>query len=232
MKEIIGIWTMLWLDVRKSLLIFWSILISVVVVLWGVTAAMGDGGNMNMNINTALVIYLAILGAQFFRTNLYYGVSFGATRQQVYTGTISFVFLFALLNALINNAVYFGFSAVFANSSLDITMGNLYELTGYSQTFLSYLGLDLVLVLFVVTLFMLISIVKNQIGPLALYVMAGVFALTIFLPQFHGVWSSMARWIVDASYIGLTGTVLLVVLALLLIPAVFIQKFKVVKTEG
>ncbi|MCD8509926.1 MAG: hypothetical protein LRY73_08720 [Bacillus sp. (in: Bacteria)] len=232
MKEIIGIWTMLWLDVRKSLLIFWSILIGVVVVLWGVAASMGDNGNMNMNLNTALVIYIAILGAQFFRTNLYYGVSFGATRQQVYVGTISFVFLFALLNGVINNIVYFGFREAFSRSPLAINMGNLYELTSFPQTFLSYLGLDLILVLLVVTLFMLFSIVKNQIGPLALYVLAGVFALTVFLPQFNSVWASLGRWVVDASYIGLTGTGLLVVVVLLMVPAAFIRKFKVVRTEG
>ncbi|ADU29267.1 hypothetical protein [Evansella cellulosilytica] len=230
MKEIKGVWKFLWLDLKRSLLIFWTILFSLIMfgIIISVTVPMD--GFINWNTNIPVIIYLTIIGTHLFRNSLQYGAAFGSTRRHLYIGLTTFLLMMTIFNALVHNIFFFSVDALTANIDT-MLVHSMLEYSNIEATFFLFTAADFAVFTLFMSLSFILSIVWHQLGTIPLYIVSAGFAFLVILPTFHPFWVELFNWYTTATFINLVGPLILIAVVLLLLPFPFVRRIHLFKRE-
>ncbi|MFA9559211.1 hypothetical protein ACERII_18025 [Evansella sp. AB-rgal1] len=226
MKELKGLWKILWLDIRRSYSIFWSILLFFVILGIGISISFPQG-EVSWNMDGAVLIYQIVIGAMLFRIAFDYGSTFGSTRKLMYVGVVSFLFILSLVSAFLLNALYFLLQPLLSVLDVNMELNSLLHMSTISENFFGYLLILFTIYVFSSTVSMLLSILKQQVGAIALYGTAGIFALTVILPAVNTYWVDLFYWFSRAPLLNMFLWILLVSVVLLCIPVPFVRQFQI-----
>jgi len=79
-----GVWLILWIEFRRSYAIFWTILLSFMILgaMLSYSFLSESEVIMNWNTNFAVMVYLTITGALLIKSGIQYGVAMGGESRQ------------------------------------------------------------------------------------------------------------------------------------------------------
>ncbi|WP_096439939.1 hypothetical protein [Alteribacter populi] len=227
MNEVIGIWRIIWLEMKQSFVIFWSILIG--------TTLLGLLGTVIFQLeeiifvtNVPLYIYFTIIGAQLFRLALTYGTSFGSTRTQFYIGAITGGAFLVLLGSAIHALVYLGLNTLAFTfvPAFEIKHFFPFLLTMGDGVFPNFL-VDSLFSLMVLSIGCFFSTLYYRYGSLPLYLSGAFLVLTGVFPVTHQYWQNFFRFLYTSSLFEVLSAFFIIALVAFLIPLMFIRKFNI-----
>ncbi|MDG5786279.1 hypothetical protein QA612_02170 [Evansella sp. AB-P1] len=231
MKELKGVWKILSLEISRSTLIFWSILLFFLLLGIMFSVFIPFPGVMNWNTNVPVMIFLIITGARMFKVCLLYGSSFGCTRKNIYIGAVTFLTILSLISAIVHNVVFSSFSYFLETMEISMFINNVIEFANIQTNFFIFLLMDFAIFMFFASISYILSIIWHQIGTIPLYGILGVFLLSVLLPTMHPYWRDLGLWIYDASYLSLVSLLLLCSVILLSFPYFFTKQIKIFSRE-
>ncbi len=181
LKDLKAIIYFLAIDTRFSLIVFWSILLASLGVMY-VTALLFD---TQMFVSTSMAIYIfsAITGFLMTKEDFPYCIKMGATRNQFVIGSFVYTVGLALMMSLFHVVVYQFFSwLIVVGNIADFSMVHLVEVTSLSPAWYNLFLIDaLVCFLFVSTGFLLSSIFY-RLGLIGGITTIAVFIISLIIP--------------------------------------------------
>ncbi|NKF07613.1 hypothetical protein J1C67_10700 [Clostridium gasigenes] len=117
-------------SVKKSMIIYYSIFISVLIVMSYLQKHYRDGNIVSSGIEISTVIFLFVIGLNYFKENFYFSQSNNISRKTYFKGTILSILIIAAIASL-----------------LDVIINRVYNLftkspTGYDMIFTSFRDLE------------------------------------------------------------------------------------------
>ncbi|TMW71056.1 hypothetical protein [Alteribacter natronophilus] len=203
MKEQRGIWQIIWIEMSKSFVWFWSILLGFIVL--GIALSMiYEPSEVIFQTNAAMYIYFAVIGAQLFKLGLNYGSTMGSTRHQLYTGVVLSALVLAAIGTAIHSVVYYSFGPLAQGLTSGMDLIHLLGLLPVEETVFTVILFDFSTSLMALGLSFAFSILYYKYGGLPLMIAGGVVALSVmYSPIRNSFWGEIVSWIMTGGAVEL-----------------------------
>lgn len=183
-RQVKGLLYFYWTDLQFSLLVFWSILLSMLVMTISIMYIFPTIGYMSFSLTTPIYFYCGIIGFLMARQTVPYSIKLGATRKNIYLSMgIFFVCLTAtksILAALITEFV----EKLVIRERMSFEFVHL--MIFHDNTFLNRVYSDFLLLLFLTTFMYLISLMFYRMGLLYGGFVSGVVIVFLMYMIFAG----------------------------------------------
>ncbi|GAA0371055.1 hypothetical protein [Bacillus horti] len=201
MQNIKGVMTLHWIDLRKSLVIFWSILILFTLVALLFTLTVGNRSIM-MSGNIAAYVYLGITGFISIREIFSYALGFGSTRKNYMIGTFYTFTILAFFMTILQSIYHhfgewlFGFFGVAPSveerKSIFLSM---YSFVEGDTSFLLIFLLDFFLALLILIVGHFIGSLLFRFGSFITLSLIGLIVVSAITPGVNSIWVNMFEYL-------------------------------------
>lgn len=169
------------LDIRNSLTIFWTILISCMALSFGIQFT--TGGNMTVSSSAAVYIFSAIAGFMTVKETYPFSIKRGATRKNYYVATSLFLLMLAMFMAAAHTLLIMvieGMGSMMVNGNFKIYY--MAKFLGHENLYLVNFFIDGALSFFLLSGFFLLGSLFYRFGLLGGYAAIGLGAVLLFIP--------------------------------------------------
>ncbi|WP_416149047.1 hypothetical protein ACM26V_22720 [Salipaludibacillus sp. HK11] len=224
-----GIWLILWIEFRRSYVIFWTIILSFMMLgaMLSYTFLSESEVIMNWNTNFAVMVYLTITGAFLIKSGIHYGVAMGASRVKMYFAICIFMLCIATISAFIDVGIYFASNAVFHSLGILFEVNSLFDFIVVEKNVVNYTSLNFALFSLTLSVSLLISLLKYHFGSIFLYLLGGVLALSIFIPAMNAYWIELGMWVYESDVLTIFVGVIFTSIIIFCLPLLLIKKINV-----
>ncbi|MFK3935894.1 DUF4052 family protein [Alkalihalobacillus sp. NPDC078783] len=169
-------------ELVKSITIFWSILLTIIVASYLIAFFVGVP-DMFVVTNAPIIVFVAITAFRLVKEDLDYSIHLGLTRNQFTLGSMVYILGMSVLFNLVHQIVLF-IAATLQGSVLrdTLTFMSWSSILNIETSFFVDFGLDLLLTILVGFLLFFLASLLNRFGQLALYIVALVFVLALIIP--------------------------------------------------
>ncbi|WP_026688904.1 hypothetical protein [Alteribacter aurantiacus] len=218
MREVIGLWHMVWLEMRSSFLYFFAILFGVVSI--GIVyTAINQSDQVFFQTNAAVYLYFAIIGSYLYRLVLTYGSSFGATRKQLYIGVVASAVVLSVLGAFIHTVVFLGLEQLTLWQAEEMNLSHFTAFMAGEQTVLIMFAVDMAMLIMIMSLGFAASVIHYRFGLVSLIIGGGVIGLSVIIPEVReAIWLNVFNIFLVRGIWEITGAVLAVAVAGFVLP--------------
>ncbi|MBM7097568.1 hypothetical protein JSY36_17680 [Bacillus sp. H-16] len=231
MRELMGVWRIVWIEMSKSFIYFWAILFGIV-GLGILYTAVYQSDQVIFQTNAAVYVYFVVIGSQLFRLALTYGSSFGATRKQIYKGAVGSAVVLALLGSLIHTLVYLALDALTRWQAEEMSLAHITEFMTADPTVFTMYAVDVSFILMVTALGFSVSVLYYRFGPISLMIIGGLVALSAIIPDAReAVWMKLFNGLAESSLWETTGVVLIVAAVAFAGPYLMVRQFNIYLKE-
>lgn len=190
--ELKGILYYLAVNTRHSLIVFWSILLSILVVTLLLTSLFTT--TVFINVSSPIYVYSAIMGFITVKLSIPYLVKVGAVRKTLFIGIGIYFTCLALFNVLIVNTLMYLFS-LFNNEKLNsiftfhyvstdneaIPFNHLVDLIGITNTWGTRIIIDVAIVLLLISLLYIQGLIHYRYGIVGSVGTMGVMVIFLII---------------------------------------------------
>jgi len=181
-KQIKGLLYFLAMEVRYSLMIFWSILLSILVV--GLTISyflLGvEDGRLYFALSFCLYIYGAIYGFQTVKESIPFALKMGATRKNIYISIGFFFLLLAFAKAFFVNTIQSVTLYLIDITNLH-TFRMLHPAFFLTDNWLNRFIIDMSIIFFCLSFMFIIGLLFYRYGLLGGGIFIGILAIALLL---------------------------------------------------
>lgn len=182
MNQIKSLIYVMYPEVLKSLIIFWSIMAAILASGY-VIATLSSTTEVFLIMWPFFLVWLSITSFQLVKTDFHYALKLGATRNQFLGACLVLLILVILIGEgihLLYLNLFPEISSLFGLQSVTLVHWGI-VLPELSTGLV--LGYDLILGLLFSTMFFAIASIKHQYGKLPVFVFLGVLAVLILIPR-------------------------------------------------
>lgn len=182
MRQCRGILLFEMLDMRNSLIIFWTILVTCMALSFGIQLSIG--GNMTVSSGIAVYIFSAIAGFLTVKETYPFSIKMGATRKNYYGSTSLFLLILAMFMAAGHTLLIMVLEGV--NSSLSRADLNIFffaKILGTENLYLLNFYIDAAICFFLLSSFFLLGSLFYRFGLIGGYAAVGFAAVLMFIPS-------------------------------------------------
>lgn len=231
-RQIKGLLYFYFTDMRRSLLIFWSILLSIVLFILLIAFLLRDvnDGFMTISLTVPIYIYCSILGFTTVKESIPFSIKMGATRKNIF---VSLGILFAGLSVL-NAVVASTLQSIIESIVTSIGVENFYfihVLYFLNNTWLNRVIVDTSILFFSLAIFFILGLLFYKYGTLGGGVTLGLFALSILLGHYQGWLTSFFIDVFQSFSMVLFYQILLIGIIVYCISIVLLRKITTVKIK-
>ncbi len=217
------------MDLRYSLMIFWTILLGILVIslafAYFLTGVEGDT-NFVFFLNVPMYVYAGILGYLTVRDFVPFSIKMGATRKNMFIAIGIFIFLISVFKSLLGAVVQELVEAFNAFAGIDIFtflhFAHLLENNWYTRMLI-----DTAMIFFFFMVMLLIRLLLHRFGLLGAGSVLGVLAVLLLLAVARGWIFDFFRELFAAFEIVIFYQVFGIGLILYLISFIFIKRIEV-----
>lgn len=199
-RQIKGLLYFFMTDIRYSLLIFWTILMSILVVSLSIAYVLKDmeNGFMTLSLTGPIYVYCAILGFLTVKEAIPFSIKMGATRKNLFVSLGIFFFGLSTVLAIVANIIQV--IVELFNKMIGLDLYNFIHITYFmDETWLTRVIIDISIMFFFLSLLFTIGLLfykyglaggGSVIGLLALIIITGVaqgWLIDFFIHIFHGL---------------------------------------------
>ncbi|MGP1910318.1 hypothetical protein ACTSEZ_19335 [Metabacillus sp. JX24] len=169
------------LDIRNSLVIFWSILVASMALSFGIQFS--TGGNLTVSSGMAVYIFSSIAGFLTVKETYPTSIKMGATRRNYYVTTSLFLLMLALFMAASHTVMIIVLEALEGFGPGEF---KLYYLSMVLESDLPYLTnfyVDTAVCFFLQAMFFILGSIFYRFGLLGGYAAIGLAAVLLFIPS-------------------------------------------------
>src|SRR5690625_5093916 len=90
-------------DIRYSLMVFWTILMSILLITWTIAYFLKDveGGFMTLSLTGPMYVYCGIVGLLTVKENIPFSIKRGATRKNIFLTIGIYFLILSLMKSII-----------------------------------------------------------------------------------------------------------------------------------
>ncbi|RLL40354.1 hypothetical protein D8M04_19130 [Oceanobacillus piezotolerans] len=194
-RQIKGLLYYYWADQRHNLMIFWSILLSILVVSVFLSDLLlsEEVGSVYFGFPFATYFYAGIFGFLSVKEKILYSLKIGATRKNIFISLGIFFFLLSLTKAVFSSMVQ-QITIIYMEAVNHTTFNFLHFAALLEDTFINRIVLDTAIMFLLMTISLIIGLSFNRFGLLGAGSFIGVIAIVLLLGTAQG-W--LIDWIVD-----------------------------------
>ncbi|GAA0442534.1 hypothetical protein PD280_00190 [Virgibacillus salarius] len=191
MNQLKGLLYFFLVDIRHSMMIFWTILLSILVVCiaFGFYLDAIDGGMMTFSLTAPIYIYCSILAFNVVKEFIPFSIKLGATRKNIFISIGIFFFLLAITKAVVASILQEAIS--FFTKVIGIEDFYFLHLAYFvNDTWYIRIGMDVMLIFFLMSLMFMLGLVFYRHGFLGGGISLGVAAVVLLFGIAQG-------WLID-----------------------------------
>ena len=172
-------------DLKKGMIIFWTVLVAIVVGFYSI-AALFDTPEMYVTTNVPLFVFMAITDFKLVKDDFDYSIHLGLTRNKFVLGSLVYILLVAILFNLINQLLLFiTISTQEGVLPHFLTPFTWSAVLGDEAGFWTNFSLDFILSMFFSFLLYFMASLLFRFGQLAVYIALLVMILVVLIPTVH-----------------------------------------------
>lgn len=231
-KQLKGLLYFFITDIRNSLLIFWSILLSVIVisVIVAYYLLSVEDGNLSMGFPFAIYIYCAILGFITVKEVIPFSLKMGATRKKLFVA----IGLFFLGIALAKSALASTLQAIisqFTNKAEIHTFEFLHLASLFQDTWLNRVIIDTTIMFFLLAIMFIIGLLFYKYGLIGGGSVVGIIAILLLTGTAKGWIVDIFAWIFADTTMTFFYQLLVLGIVIYCLSFLFLQRITTVKVK-
>ncbi|MFC5711939.1 hypothetical protein ACFPU1_04040 [Thalassorhabdus alkalitolerans] len=232
MKEQWGIWRIIWFEMSKSFVWFWSILLGFVGL--GITFSVWyDPEEVIFVTNVAMYIYFFVIGAQLFKLGITYGSTMGSTRHQLYTGVVISAIILAAVGTIIHMVVYYSMGMLTGSLTNGMKILHILEWLPVEEMIFSVVLFDFVVSLMALGVSFAFSIVYYRYGGIPFMILSGIIALSVIFPVGREMfWGEVIYWVMTGGTLELFGLPIAIAVLAFTAPYLFVTRLNIYLKEN